>query len=175
MPIWGWRMIRGLCCLLALAPGVIHAEDGPDLIEALSASCIMPLETGGGLAKGLEVAPDEMAARLLNGKDAVLRRHPNPRILVVAHNSGDTCEVMTLGIRAETVADGIRAWAGQAGYTIADGENMALPTGGGAYLARALDEGFVQIFVHTDAARGFTGITAGRVADSAQAREVLGQ
>ncbi len=167
-------MIRRLAVLLALVAGTAQADNGADLIDALSASCIEPLESGGALAEGLTKAPVSMSMQLLNGKDATLWRLPNAKLLVVAHNSGNTCEVMALGVDMAVLANALRGWAFEAGYTIADGENMDLATGGGAYIVRALDEGFVQIFVHTDAPRGFAGISAGRVEDSAQAREVLG-
>lgn len=164
-----------LSILMGLLPGLAFADDQQDLVGALSETCVAPLEQGMPMVQGLTAAPDAMAAKLLNGKDATLWRHANPKIVILAHNSGNTCEVMGLGLDMGAVSGVIRDWAAEAGYTVAEGENMDLPTGGGAYLVRALDEGFLQIFVHFDTPRKFIGISAGRVEDSAQAREVLGE
>ncbi len=166
---------RALALALLLMPGLALADDRADIAGALAAACVTPLEERQPMAEGLERAPEAMAAQLLNGKDATLWRHANPKIVVVAHNSGETCEIMGIGFDMGDVAVAVRGWAAEADYTIAEGENMDRATGGGAYLVRALEPDYVQIFVHTDAPRGFVGITAGRVKVSAQAEEVLGE
>lgn len=168
-------MIRILGVILTIIPALVFAGDREDLAHALSNACITPLETKTKLAAGFDPAPDAMAAKLLNGKDATLWRHENSKIVIVAHNTGETCEVMGMGLDMNAVAISIRGWAEASGYIFSEGENMDLATGGGAYLVRALDTGFVQIFVHTDAERGFVGVTASRVKESTQAREVLGE
>ena len=168
-------MIRMLCLFIGILPGFALADDAEDLIDVLTEACVVPLQNEAVMAQGLDVASEAMATQLLNGKDATLWRHPNPKLVVVVHNSGNTCEIMGLGIDMAGAATAIRDWAGDAQYTFAPGENMDLPAGGGAYLVRAVEDGYVQIFVHVDTPRGFLGITAGRVADSAQAREVLGE
>jgi hypothetical protein len=126
------------------------------------------------LAYGLTRAAPEMEAQLLDGKAAQLFRTANPKIVVVAHDSADTCEVMALGLTVSEFDTAFRVWlAAQDAYRVDALAKMGDDIEGGAYIARALEAGFVQAFIQTHPKSGFIGITASRVAQSAQAEELL--
>jgi hypothetical protein len=161
-----------LFALLIATPAL--ASDGDDVMEALLSHCVSPLETGAPLAYGLQRAAPEMEAKLLDGKAARVFRTTNPKIVVVAHDSADTCEVMALGLTISKFDVAFRAWlGGQTDYRVDAEAKMGDEIDGGAYIARALQAGFVQAFIQTHPQSGFIGITVARVAQSAQAEELL--
>jgi hypothetical protein len=150
------------------------ANDGEDVVQALLGHCMTPLETGAPLAYGLTRAAPEMEVKLLDGKAAQVFRTANPKIVVVPHDNAETCEIMALGLSVSEFDAAFRAWlASQASYRVDAGAKMGDDIEGGAYIARALDAGYVQAFIQTHPQSGFIGITAARVAQSAQAEELL--
>lgn len=145
------------------------------VIDAVQAHCIDPLYHATPLGAGLEAAPAAMAAKLLNGKTAQLFKTADPQILVVAHNSGATCEVMALGHDFASFAQATDQWKiGEVAFTASEGSQVFMEKPGGGYYVIARDAGgYVQMFVISQPEMGFLGITAARVDDSAQAREIL--
>jgi len=160
---------------LMLGASQAQASDGSEMVGALRDVCMVSLETRTAVGPGVTRAPAEMEAKLLNGKIASVWRTANPKIVVVAHDSGNTCEVMGLGMVVSDFAEALRLWAADAGMVIDADENMNDDGPGGAYLARAMAEGdFVQIYIEAQPAQTFVGVTATRVQDSVQAKELLG-
>lgn len=170
----------GLSVMIAtLGMGTIaKADGGTDLVESMSGICVSSLESGSEIGPGLTRAEPAMETKLLNGKQGKIWRTGNPKVVVVAHTSGETCEVMGLGVLPSEFDQSLMTWLQDEGqsYRISPGHNIQDNTPGGAFLARRLDDdGFIQMFVQTHPESNFIGITVARVADSAEARELLGQ
>ncbi|GAA3856639.1 hypothetical protein [Celeribacter arenosi] len=146
------------------------------VVDAVQSYCVTPLHGDTALGFGLTRASAQMEAQLLNGKDAALFRTDSPNILVVAHNSGQTCEVMALGTDQSdfVAATGDLSLDGGVFAQSADTVYFADKPGGGYLVAPRDAGGFIQAFVTTHPESRFIGVTVGRVADSAMAREVLG-
>jgi hypothetical protein len=155
----------------------VFPGDADDTMAALIGHCVTPLETTAELGAGLPRAAPEMEAKLLDGKAAKILRTENPRVVVVAHDSGDTCEIMALGMVVSEFDQAFRDWLeGQADYRVDVTAKMTDAEAGGAYIARKLpDEGYVQAFIQTHPDSGFVGITVSRVVRSAAADELFGQ
>lgn len=160
-----------------LFAGAARANEGADMIGAMAGICITSLESGAAVGPGLKRADPAMEAKLLNGKTGTVWRTWNAQIVIVAHDSGDTCEVMGIGMLPGGFARALNGWREDAGrsYAIDAGQNMPDDGPGGAYLARQMPErDFIQMFIQTQPEARFIGITVARVKDSTQAREVLG-
>ena len=155
----------------------VFAGDADDTMAALLGHCVTPLEMSTELGAGLTRAAPEMEAQLLDGKAAKLLRTDNPRVVVVAHDSGDTCEIMALGMVVSQFDTAFRGWlTGQPDYRVDATAKMTDDAAGGAYIARKLpDASYVQAFIQTHPESGFVGITASRVDSSAAADELFGQ
>jgi len=155
----------------------VFAGDADDTMAALLGHCVAPLETTSELGAGLTRAAPEMEAKLLDGKAAKILRTENPRVVVVAHDSGDTCEIMALGMTISEFDTAFRDWlTTQQDYRVDATAKMADDVAGGAFIARKLpDAGYVQAFIQTHPDSGFIGITVSRVASSAAADELFGQ
>lgn len=174
------RLVYGLGCMIsALAMGSLaKADGGADLVQSMSGVCVASLVSGTDVGPGLTRAEPAMESKLLNGKQGKIWRTENPKIVIVAHTSGDTCEVMGLGILPSEFSESLQVWLREDGqsFKIDPGHNMQDTTPGGAYLAQPLDDGgFVQMFIQTHPETRFVGITVARVEDSVQARELLGE
>ena len=165
-----------LALVAALTASPAFAATGEDAVSALQAHCLAPLEEGTALGEGLTRAVPEMEARLLDNKAARIFRTEDPSIVVVAHDSGETCEIMAIGTRPSDFDTAFRAWlGGQADYRINVEAAMGDVKPGGAYIARKVGEAYVQAFIQTHPESGFVGITASRVESSASADELFGE
>ncbi len=153
------------------------AADADAVLGALVKHCITPLETNGLLGATLTRADAGMETKLLDGKLGRVFRTANPKVVVVAHDSGSTCEVMGLGIAVAEFSASIGFWLEvDSNYVIDSGANMPATGQGGASLARAMPEGdFILAFIQTLAEAGFIGITVSRLADSEIAKQMLAQ
>ena len=174
------RLAFGMGLLMSIAAmgTVARADGGADLVQSMSEICVASLETGANVGPGLTRAQPAMEAKLLNGKQGKIWRTENPKVVIVAHSSGETCEVMGLGILPSEFDRSLQAWLLDAGQTfkIDPGHNIQDATPGGAYLAQPLaDGGYVQMFIQTHPETRFVGITVARVEDSVQAKELLGE
>lgn len=173
-------MTKSLLATAALCtgfvPGFCAADTGGDVVAAMERDCLAPLRAAAPLGTGLTRADAAMEATLLNGKIGKVYRTENSAVVVIGHASGDTCDVMGLAVPGAELAARFEAWRAGAGASFAASADTSIATSGagGGYFASPLDGGgFLQIFV-TQHDTGFVGVTASRVADSAQAREVLG-
>jgi hypothetical protein len=145
-----------------------------DAVASLVSACVAPLETGTAIGDGLVRAAPEMEAKLLDNKAGKLFRTENSSVVVVVHDSGDTCEIMALGLRIAEFDTAFRGWlADEPAYRIDAEANLNDDAPGGAYIARAIDTGFVQAFIQTQPDTGFVGITVSRVSQSSAAEELL--
>lgn len=162
-----------LATALAALPFTAMAED---LTEAAARYCVTPLHTDVALGFGLDRAPAAMEAKLLKGKIAKIYRTDNPQVLVVAHDSGQTCEIMAIGMDIEAFGAATSGWMlDDAPFKASADSNINGDTPGGGYFAAQRGDGdFMQMFVTTHPESRFIGVTVGRVADSVHAREVLG-
>ncbi|MEN8837240.1 MAG: hypothetical protein ABF243_08865 [Celeribacter marinus] len=160
-------VICGFCPLSLFAEPVARAVQD---------YCITPLAEDIALGFGLARASAEMERKLLNGKVAKLYRTDDSRIMVVAHESGQTCEVMALGADIVEFAVATGGWRVRDTAPASSPSTNINPNGqsGGYFAARLGDDGFIQSFVTVLPERQFIGVTTSRVAQSAQAREVLG-
>ncbi|MEO8531686.1 MAG: hypothetical protein ABI459_10715 [Deltaproteobacteria bacterium] len=155
----------------------VFAGDADDAMTALLNQCVTPLETAAEVGAGLTRAAPAMEAKLLDGKAAKLLRTDNPRVVVVVHDSGVTCEIMALGMVVSEFDVVFRDWlTAQPDYRVDVGAKMTDEGPGGAYIARKLPEaGYVQAFIQTHPESGFIGITVSRVETSAAADELFGE
>lgn len=169
------HVIRLLTVTLAFALGGLAAQAGA-VIDATQRHCIDPLHTDVALGFGLERAPAEMEVKLLHGKQGRIFRTDNPQILVVAHDSGKTCEIMAIGTDISGFNAATAGWQlDGVAMTASEDSNVHLDKPGGGYYAGArASGGYIQIFVTSHPESRFLGLTVGRVEDSAHAREVLG-
>ncbi|WP_417260466.1 hypothetical protein [Celeribacter sp.] len=165
------RFLTGLVASVVL-PMSVAAEP---VTQAVQSYCITPLEKEIALGFGLERAPKDMERKLLNGKVAKIYRTDDSRVLVVAHESGQTCEIMALGTDIVEFAVATSEWrVGGAEMTASASTNINPEGQSGGYFAAALESGgYIQSFVTVLPDNRFIGVTTSRVADSAQAREVL--
>lgn len=164
---------------MALIPLVqpVLADDAADIMNAISDICIDRLENGRAIGAGLDRANAAMENKLLNGKAGKIWRLNNQKVVIVEHDSGETCEVMAIGVDPSDVGAALQVWMGFDGQAFTIDPEYKLPAqgSGGAYLARQLENGdFLQVFVQSQAEAKFVGMTASRVQDSVQARELLG-
>ncbi|WP_417250278.1 hypothetical protein [Celeribacter sp.] len=168
------RLIAALvAAVLGYVPMSVSAEP---VVDAVQAHCITPLYLDTELGFGLERAPKQMEAKLLQGKVARLYRTDDPKILVVAHESDRTCEIMALGTDLAAFDTAISTWTvGEMPFTASDDSVLLTDAPSGGYYVAALPEGdFIQVFVAVRPGAKFIGVTVGRVGDSAMARQVLG-
>lgn len=165
------RFLTGIVASIVLP---LSAAADP-VTQAVQSYCITPLANDIALGFGLERAPKEMEGKLLNGKVAKLYRTDDSRVLVVAHESGQTCEIMALGTDIVEFAIATSEWRVDGVQMTASASTNINPEGqSGGYFAAALEAGgYVQSFVTVLPERHFIGVTTSRVDDSAQAREVL--
>jgi len=164
---------------IALAPlcSAAFASDGSDVLNAMVSNCITPLESKTRLGDTLARADAAMETRLLDGRLGRVFRTANPKVVVLVHDSGTTCEVMGLGIAIAEFAVSLDAWLDvDPNFAIDAGANMPAQGQGGASIAGAMPEGdFVQAFIQTLAEAGFIGINVSRVADSEAPKAMLAQ
>lgn len=146
------------------------------VVAATQRYCIDPLARDTALGFGLERAPAAMEAKLLNGKLARIFRTDDPQILVVAHDSGKTCDIMALGKDVGAFGAAIGDWQLDTAPFIAspDSQIHLDKPGGGFYAAQRAEGGFVQMFVTTQPQYRSIVVNVVRAQDSALAREVLG-
>lgn len=168
-------MIRKISLVAAMlcAPALAQAEP---VVQAVSDFCVLPLHQGAEMGDGLSRAPAEMETKLLNGKLGKIYRTANPQILVVAHDSGQTCEIMALGTDLSAFVAALGDLRIDDGV-FASSPDTTFPSDapGGGYLAAVREAGgFMQIYLTTHPESRFIGATVGRVDDSAMARQVLG-
>lgn len=175
MPRFDLRRFGAAVVAAACFGGAIaaHAEFAADAVQT---HCITPLHTGAALGEGLQRAPKDMEAKLLNGKIARLYRTDDPQILVVAHESGQTCEIMALGADLGAFGAAIEAWEIDDTLFTASADSLikADAPSGGYYVAPRGEDGFIQVFVTSRPDARFVGVTVARVPDGAMARQVLG-
>jgi hypothetical protein len=82
---------------------------------------------------------------------------------------------MGLGMDMDAFAAALNVWQSANRYGIDAHANISANAPGGAYIARQIEGGdFIQAFIQSQPEIKFVGITMSRVADSVQAREVLG-
>jgi hypothetical protein len=170
----GKMRIKAFITFLALSTPAF-ATDGSDVLSAMVSNCITPLQSKTELGADLTRADSVMETKLLDGKLGRVYRTANPKVVILAHESGTTCEVMGLGIAVPEFTASLDAWLDvDTDFVIDDTANMPATGQGGASIARIMPEGdYMQAFIQTLGDAGFIGITVSRVAESEAAKAML--
>lgn len=169
-------MIRVLLILL-LSAGVVRADDGADVVGAMSGICVTALMTGAAVGPGLTRAEPAAEEKILHGKSGKIWWTWNNKVVVLDHASGRTCEVLGLGVTPSSFGLALEAWLRDAGSGYTPNKPVNFPDGkpGGIYLVTQLEDGgFIQMFIQSLPDAKYLEIIVARVAESSEARDVLG-
>ncbi|MGR3660401.1 MAG: hypothetical protein ACU0CA_04320 [Paracoccaceae bacterium] len=169
-------MIRVLLVLL-LSAGVARADDGADVVGAMSGICVTSLMSGAAVGPGLTRAGPATEEKILHGKIGKIWRTWNNKVVILDHASGKTCEVLGLGVTPSQFGLALESWLreGGAAYTPNKPVNFPDHKPGGIYLVTQLEDGgFIQMFIQSLPDAKYLEIIIARVAESAEARDVLG-